>query len=132
MPPYLMSNAADQATSVTRLLDFIEPLEAGQLKDASSIYISTGECPPAARDLQGKLRNSGLPLRDFDWLAWVAEARPYLQSPETLENASLDDVRKLVTVAVHSDMFNKSLFPHLCSSGFMQHLLLRIRALHSA
>lgn len=113
------------------LLEYIPNFEQGEFKDSSSLYITTGEYPPAARDLQNKLRACGLTLPDFDWLTWVDNARPYLQDPETLKTASLDEVKKLITVAAHAERFNKSFFPHLCSSGFVHQLLLRMRALLS-
>jgi len=111
------------------LFAFIPNFEQGEFKESSSLYITTGEYPPAARDLQNKLKASGLTLPNFDWLTWVDNARPYLQQPETLQAASLDDMKKLITVAAHADQFNKSLFPHLCASGFMHQLLLRMRTL---
>jgi Family of unknown function (DUF6508) len=119
------------SNSFSDLESFIPLFEAGIFKEASSLYVSTGEYLPQATDLLAKLRASNIALADFDWLTWVAEARPYLQNPSQIASASFDDVAKLTTIAIHSDKFNKSLFPHLCSSGFLHQLLLRIRALAS-
>jgi hypothetical protein len=111
------------------LFHFIEPLERGECNDAQSIYVTTGEPPPVVRAIQIELEKTGLAIPDFKWLAWVDEARPYLQNPEKLEHASLEEVKKLVTLAVHADQFNSSLLAHLCASGFMLSLIRRIRAL---
>lgn len=114
------------ANQLESLLSFIPVLEGQLLKDAHSTYISTGEYPPQVRDLQQQLKSSGLADDDEDWLAWAEQAQPYLQSPEKILAASSNDLSKLVALATFSEKFNKSLFPHLCSSGFMEMLLKRI------
>jgi hypothetical protein len=113
----------------TSLFQFIEPLERGECNDAQSIYVTTGEHSPLASAIQGELEKTGLAIPDFHWLAWIEEARPYLQDPERVEHASLEEVKKLVTMAVHADQFNASFLAHLCASGFMLSLIRRIRAL---
>lgn len=111
------------------LFQFLEPLERGECNDAQSIYVTMGEYPPIVCAIKTELEKTGLAIPNFNWLAWVDEARPYLQHPEKLEHASLEEVKKLVTLAIHADQFNASLLAHLCASGFMLSLIRRIRAL---
>jgi hypothetical protein len=111
------------------LFQFIEPLERGECDDAQNIYVTTGEYPPLVPAIKTALDRTGLAIPDFDWLAWVDEARPYLQNPVKLQHASLEEVKKLVTLAVYADKFNASFLPHLFASGFMLSLIRRIRAL---
>jgi hypothetical protein len=110
-----------------KLLAFIPILESGALKDAHSSYISSGDYDPQVSDLQSVLKESGLCPDEVDWLAWVDEARPFLQTPETILSADAASVERLVALATYSERFNRSFFPHLCSSGFMLMLLRRLR-----
>jgi len=111
------------------LFHIIEPLERGECDAAQSIYVTTGESPPLVSTIKKELEKTGLAIPDFQWLGWIDEARPYLQTPEKLEHASLEEVKKLVTLAVHADQFNASFLAHLCASGFIVSLIRRIRAL---
>jgi hypothetical protein len=111
------------------LFHLIEPLERGECDAAQSIYVTTGESPPLVSTIKTELEKTGLAIPDFQWLGWIDEARPYLQTPEKLEHASLEEVKKLVTLAVHADQFNASFLAYLCASGFILSLIRRIRAL---
>ena len=111
------------------LFHLIEPLERGECDAAQSIYVTTGESPPLVSTIKTELEKTGLAIPDFQWLGSIDEARPYLQTPEKLEHASLEEVKKLVTLAVHADQFNASFLAHLCASGFILSLIRRIRAL---
>jgi hypothetical protein len=105
-------------------------LESGALSEAHSTYITTGEYPPPVRDLYECLQKSGLASQEIDWMAWVDQARPFLQSPERILSADTETVDKLLSLAAFSERLNKSFFPHLCSSGFMLMLLKRIQMTH--
>ncbi len=124
-----MTHSALNGDALAGLLSFIPLFEQGLFREASSQYVSTGHYSPPAEELLEKLRSAGLAEENFDWMGWIEQARPYLQAPESIGSASLDQVAKLVALATTADRFNKSLFPHLCSSGVLYHLLLRIRAL---
>ena len=126
-----MTPTPTEENNLTALLAFIPLFEEGAFKDASSLYVSTGEYPPHARELLEKLRSLHIAQENFDWLAWTDSARPYLQEPLKISTASFDDIAKLAAIAVDAQKFNKSLFPHLCSSGFLHQLLIRIRTLCS-
>jgi hypothetical protein len=110
------------------LLKFIPILESDALKDAHSVYITTGEYPAPVRDLQEQLKATKLGSEDADWLSSVDLARPYLQEPDKILDADSATLDRLISIATYSEKFNKSLFPHLCSSGFMLALLKRMRA----
>jgi hypothetical protein len=92
------------------------------------VYITTGEYPPPVRDMKEAFKLAALAPESHDWLAWVDQARQYLQDPKKIETTDEETFSRLLALATHSERFNKSLFPHLCSSGFLLHLLLRLRA----
>jgi hypothetical protein len=112
------------------LFNFIPILESGALKDAHSLYISTGEYQPQVKDLQSCLKQSGLASEDADWMESIDQARPFLQKPEAILEADFPTVQMLVALAAYSEKLNKSFFPHLCSSGFMLMLLKRLKDAH--
>ena len=114
--------------SVETLFKFIPLLESGAFKDAHSLYITSGECPEPLQELQRALQQSGLADPAFDWIGWIDQARPFLQSPQKVLSSEDSELEKLISLAAYSDRFNRSFFPHLCSSGFMESLLKRIRA----
>jgi hypothetical protein len=109
------------------LFNFIPLLESDALKEAHSVYISTGEYLSPIRELQECLQQSGLAVEGIDWMGSIDRARPFLQSPVTIKDADQATVQLLVALATHSEQVNKSFFPHLCSSGFLLHLLRRIQ-----
>jgi hypothetical protein len=111
------------------LFQLVEPLEQGECTNAQSLYVTTGEYQPLALQIKRELEKTELAIESFDWLTWIEEARPYLQEPTKLSHASLEEVRKLVTLAINSERYNASFLPYLCSSGFMLSLIKRIRAL---
>ena len=124
-----MSTKLPSPDSLNAVLAFIPLFEDGSFKETSSLYVSTGEAGPHAIELQAKLRDLGLVPEGFDWMSWIEQARPYLQDPSSISSAGREDVARLVAMAVESGRFNKSLFPHLCSSGVLHQLLLRLRVL---
>jgi len=117
-----------QQAAIERLLEFIPLLESGALKEVHTAYITTGEYPAPVRDLLQGFKLAALAPESHDWLAWSEQARPYLQDPERIESSDDETFSRLLSLATYSERFNKSLFPHLCASGFMLHLLRRLRA----
>lgn len=113
--------------ALKRLFDFIPLLESEGMRDAHSVYITTGEYSPQVRDLQGCMKGSGLCSQDVDWMGWIEELRPFLQSPEKILSADATTVTKLCAMAANAETLNQSFFPHLCSSGFMLMLLKRLK-----
>jgi hypothetical protein len=113
-----------------QLFNYIPVLESGALKDAHSIYISTGEYQPQVKDLQICLKQSGLSSEHVDWMGSIDQARPFLQKPEAILSADSATVETLTALATYSEKLNKSFFPHLCSSGFMLMLLKRLKDAH--
>lgn len=109
------------------LFKFIPALESSALKDAHSVYITTGEYSPPVRDLHHCLTSLALGAENTDWLGAVDQARPYLQDPEKILTADSATLDRLISIATYSEKFNKSLFPYLCSSGFMLALLRRMQ-----
>ena len=110
-----------------RLFDFIPLLETDGLRDAHSLYITTGEYSPQVRDLQECIKGSGLCSQDVEWMGWIEELRPFLQAPEKILSTDATTVTKLCAMAANAEKLNRSFFPHLCSSGFMVMLLKRLK-----
>jgi hypothetical protein len=110
-------------------LAFIPIFEEGVFENASSVYITTGEYPLHVKELLSLLTALEIQPDGFDWMSWIDQARPYLQDPKKISEADAEAVSRLTALAVQSDRFNKSLFPHLCSSGVLHQLLLRLRTL---
>ena len=115
--------------TLNAILGFIPLFEEGVFDQASSVYITTGEYPSHVRELLSLLTALEIHPEGFDWMSWIEQARPYLQDPARIAEADAEAVSRLTALAVQSDRFNKSLFPHLCSSGVLHQLLLRLRAL---
>ena len=113
--------------SLKRLFDFIPLLETDGLRDAHSLYITTGEYSPQVRDLQESMKSSGLCSQDVEWMGWIEELRPFLQAPEKILSTDATTVTKLCAMAANAEKLNRSFFPHLCSSGFMVMLLKRLK-----
>lgn len=122
--------AADQnkQTAIAHLLTFIPLLESGALTEVHTAYITTGEYAPPVRDLLQAFKAANLAPESHDWVAWSDQARPYLQEPARITSADDETFARLLSLATFSERFNKSLFPHLCASGFMLHLLKRLQA----
>jgi hypothetical protein len=110
------------------LFPYIARLEAGEFAAAQSDYLSTGEYTPHVNELLSTMVQASFELPDFDWLEWTDEARPFLQDPQRIEEADMETVRKLFTLAVQADRLNRAHFPHLCVSGVILALLRRLRA----
>ncbi len=121
----------NQQAAVERLIGFIPLLESGALRDVHTAYITTGEYPAPLRDLQITFKTAALAPESDNWLAWSEQARPYLQQPERIALSDAETFSRLLSIATHSERFNRSLFPHLCASGFMLHLLKRLQANHN-
>ena len=120
------TESMDEA-ALTRLFDCIPLLETDGLRDAHSVYITTGEYSPQVRDLQECVKGSRLCSEDVDWMGWTEELRPFLQAPEKILSADAATVAKLFAMATNAERLNNSFFPHLCSSGFMLMLLKRLK-----
>jgi len=114
-----------------QLFSYIPVLQTDILHDAPSIYVATGTYVPPIEDLARDLTAANEVAGDFDWLSCLDALRGYMQEPETIRDADLDTAGRLLALAATADRFNKSLLPHLCSSGYVLELLLRLRSLTS-
>ena len=121
-----MNNAA-----LEKLISYIPVLDSNILKEAPSIYVSTGTFVPPIDDLRADLIAALEPYNKFDWKYDLEIYQRYLQDPQEIHKVDADMAEKLITLAATADNFNKSLFPELCSSGFILQLLRRLRSLSS-
>jgi len=64
----------------------------------------------------------------FDWPAWKSEAQRF-RDRNALETASLEDVRRLLTLHVRADRFNEGHFGEMIRSGHIAAVLGRLAKL---
>jgi hypothetical protein len=115
--------------SVDRLIAFLPAFEQGVFTSADTHYRTTGQCLNEIRALGRAIRDSGLLLRDFDWIAWEDVAKRYAQEPGLIATADLETIQKLLTYSVRKDRFYGGLAAYHCSSGFIQGVLNRLAVL---
>lgn len=72
-------------------------------------------------------------LQVFNWHEWLAKHEVYkdMDHPiaNTLANADLDTLRKLMTCYIRGDRFNEGLFIEVCRKGHIASILIRLREL---
>ncbi|MGE3076492.1 MAG: DUF6508 domain-containing protein [Dehalococcoidia bacterium] len=62
----------------------------------------------------------------FDWGAWQPEALRYHESPDRLGGASVEDIRKLLTLHIRKDRFSEGHFAAMVESGHIAAILRRL------
>jgi uncharacterized protein len=82
---------------------------------------------PAASRLLSAIYEHKLVV-DFDWTAWEAEAQRFLDR-EVVRSASIDDIRRLLTLHVRKDRFVEGHFAQMISNGHIAHILRRLKVL---
>ena len=65
----------------------------------------------------------------FDWPSWNEEAERLFNSPELLERADLETLRKLLTLHVRRDRFCEGHLSEMFDTGHLTMILERLRAL---
>jgi len=65
----------------------------------------------------------------FDWPGWQAEAERLCASPEMLERADLETIRKLLTLHVRKERFCEGHLLGMFESGHLTNVLRRLRAI---
>ena len=65
----------------------------------------------------------------FDWGSWTDEAKRYLASPDSLAEADLLTIRKLLTTHVRADRFMEGHLGHIFESGHIVEILRRLKAI---
>ena len=68
-------------------------------------------------------------LIDFDWPAWQGKALRLQTTPGALEDATLDDLRKLLTVHIRKHRFVEGHLAQALDEGWIQAILRRLRLL---
>jgi len=64
-------------------------------------------------------------LIDFNWGGWQDEAKRFLD-PAVLSEATLDDLRRLLTVHVRTERFSRGHFAEMVQSGHIAAILKRV------
>ena len=78
------------------------------------------------RQFTRELYDRGLPLADFDWPSWSAEAHRLMAAPEAIATINLTTCRKLLTALVRSDRFVENALAAAINDGVMARVLRRI------
>jgi len=112
--------------SVQRILSFLPAFERGEFKDAIDLYMKSGQNPPQVDELICAVYRSGL-VFPFNWGGW--NWRGALQ---TIDNADVLTLRKLMTAFVRGDRFSGGAMPGLCADGSVQRVLDRLRVIAAA
>jgi hypothetical protein len=63
----------------------------------------------------------------FDWPAWQPEALKYYESAELLSTATVEDIRKLLTLHIRKDRFSEGHFAAMVECGHIAAILQRLR-----
>lgn len=84
-----------------------------------------------AMELVQGLYERGLILT-FDWPAWSETAESYVDNPELLAEASLDDCLKLLTCHVRSDRFCEGHLGAMLENGHIVAVLRRMREIRKS
>lgn len=125
--------AAD-LTAVAELFADIEriaalPIEYGGGKQPDgSIQMPFVVLAPEAQRLVRAIYDHHVIVFNFDWSSWQDEAQRFLD-PDVVHRASLDDVRRLLTLHVRQDRFVEGHFAEMVASGHIAALLRRLGAL---
>ncbi len=122
--------AADLA-AVAELLADIERIDAtpiewggGKQPDGSNQMPFVVRAPDANR-LVRAIYDHHLIVFDFDWSSWQDYAQQFLD-PDVVHTASLDDVRRLLTLHVRQDRFVEGHFAEMIAQGHIAVLLRRL------
>ena len=67
----------------------------------------------------------------FDWAKWQGQAARYFKSPDRLKKASIETLRKLLTLHVRKERFCEGHLAAIYESGHLVAILRRLRAIHA-
>lgn len=67
----------------------------------------------------------------FDWIEWRDQAHVLLETSGAMERASLDDVRRLLTMLVRQERFAEGTLAHAAEHGWLHAALARMRDVSS-
>jgi endonuclease III len=128
-----LARTGSHATLRERLLalaKFIEPMEAPKFEFAKYEMGGYALSATAAAFVQATY-DYGWILRDFDWPAWKGtdEAVRLHDDPVFLEQASAEQLAKLLTLIVRQDRFCDGLLNEVYESGFLIRILRRAEVL---
>lgn len=127
----------DDLQAVAALLPALLRVEAqpaewrgGERSSDGAIQMPYVEYTPEAQHVMSAVYAHHL-LVTFDWGAWQEEARRFLD-PQVLARASLDELRRLLTLHVRADRFSEGHFAAMITSGHIAAILRRLGELASA
>lgn len=81
--------------------------------------------PPEVEHLIRAIHEHNLVITDFQWPSWQEEARRFLDS-DVICSASLDEVRKLLTLHISQDRFIEGHLAEVIASGHVTSVLRRL------
>lgn len=69
---------------------------------------------------------------DFDWTEWQQEAKQYWSNPETIKEADIDTIQKLLTTHVRKDRFCDGHMAEAIENGHIDAILKRLNNLSTS
>ena len=87
---------------------------------------------PECSEFLQALYTHGWIMLDFDWPHWQEEAGKYWNTPELVEGADLETLRKLLTTHVRKDRFCEGHLLEAFRGGQITAILRRIKAIHES
>lgn len=70
-------------------------------------------------------------LEPFDWMVWLPEAQYLHDHPEVLETASVETLRKLLTLHIRRDRFFEGHLANMIHDGHIAAILRRMAAIRT-
>lgn len=122
-----MNNSKKQ---IDAILQFLPSFEADGFKfgewdsreGAFPFYVLSDE----ARKFMQALYNSGW-VEPFDWTEWQDEAERFVNEPEAVAAADLDDLRRLLTTHVRKERFCEGHLACMLECGNLTAILRRLK-----
>jgi len=71
-------------------------------------------------------------VEPFDWVEWQAEANKYVDSPELIQSADAETIRKLLTTHVRKDRFCEGHLNAMFEKGHICALLQRLKQISTS
>ena len=133
-----MSTDVDYMPSLEQIDDVLQFISIFEQEDfaASEVKAPKGHLPfHASEDDVSRfcdvLQDSGF-IYSFDWPSWQDEAIRFYERPEHLVTASLQTIRKLLTLHVRKDRFCEGHFPDMIENGHIMAVLHRLNVVRDA
>jgi hypothetical protein len=120
---------------IDALLPFLDRFEAAGFSPGEMI-VKEGQFPffdydESAIEFEKALYDQGWIATDFDWPEWQESAEEYVNSPEKVESADAETIRKLLMTHSRKDRFCEGHMAAMFENGHIVALLRRLKKIRS-